>query len=243
MEQQKVLNKVKMLLALAGNNPIAEEAQSAMMKAQALLAKAGLSMSDAELFDTKHTSQVVHEGATEYVDNTEWWVKALAGVLADNFRCVAYVNTTPSGKSQVRFMGMKDDVALCKDVFSFAVRAMEYNAEQYLKRRKQRSSWEQFSFTYLLSQLQGSERGTEGQRNDYITGFIRGLDEKFREQVERNNWGLVLVKNDIVLRAQEAMDLGSDNPEPKTSEGDYEAFERGRKDGLAWDKPKGEIEG
>ena len=77
-------------------------------------------------------------------------------------------------------MGLKEDVAICKAVFTFAADTLDKNM---MKLRRQ----------YRKQGL-----STEGISGDYAAGFIAGLKAKYKEQVEKNNWGLVLVKDSLV---------------------------------------------
>lgn len=48
LDMEKIVAKIQKLFALAGNNPSEQEAASALLKAQALLAKYNLSQADVE---------------------------------------------------------------------------------------------------------------------------------------------------------------------------------------------------
>lgn len=173
MAEKNIISKIEKLLALAGNNPSEAEAQVAMLKAQKLMAEYNLDMAQ-----FKDQPQEKKEAVTEYFKgyhNTGWAI-SLAKVICDNFRC----NLLRASGYGLVFVGLKEDVAICKAVFSFAAKTLDKNM---MKLRRQ----------YRKQGLP-----TDGISGDYAAGFIAGLKAKYKEQVEENNWGLVLVKDALV---------------------------------------------
>lgn len=173
MTKENIISKIEKLLALAGNNPSEAEAQAAMLKAQKLMAEHNLDMAQ-----FKNKSKEEKEAVTEYFKgyhNTNWAI-SLAGVICNNFRC----NLLRAPGYGLVFVGLKEDVAICKAVFTFAANTLDRNM---MKLRRQ----------YRKQGL-----STEGISGDYAAGFIAGLRAKYKEQVEENNWGLVLVKDALV---------------------------------------------
>ena len=173
MTEKNIISKIEKLLALAGNNPSEAEAQVAMLKAQKLMAEHNLDMAQ-----FKDQPQEKKEAVTEYFKgyhNTGWAI-SLAKVICDNFRC----NLLRAAGYGLVFVGLKEDVAICKAVFTFAANTLDKNM---MKLRRQ----------YRKQGLP-----TDGISGDYAAGFIAGLKAKYKEQVEENDWGLVLVKDALV---------------------------------------------
>lgn len=173
MTENNIISKIEKLLALAGNNPSEAEAQAAMLKAQQLMAQHNLDMAQ-----FKNKPKEEKEAVTEYFKgyhNTNWAI-SLARVICNNFRC----NLLRAPGYGLVFVGLKDDVAICKAVFTFAANTLDRNM---MKLRRQ----------YRKQGL-----STEGISGDYAAGFIAGLGAKYKEQVEKNNWGLVLIKDALV---------------------------------------------
>lgn len=173
MTESNIISKIEKLLALAGNNPSENEAQAAMLKAQKLMAEHNLDMAQ---FENK--SQEKKEAIAEYLQgyhNTHWAI-SLGKVICNNFRC----NLLKAPGYGLVFVGLKGDVVICKAVFTFAAHTLEKNM---MKLRRQ----------YRKQGLP-----TDGISGDYAAGFIAGLKAKYNEQVNRNNWGLVLVKDALV---------------------------------------------
>ena len=84
MDNKSIISKIERLLALAGNNPSQEEAQSAMLKAQQMMAKYNLSM---EAFQEKEPEKKEVEQVWVKGGQSCQWMRSLAKVIADNFRC------------------------------------------------------------------------------------------------------------------------------------------------------------
>lgn len=174
MENTKIISKVENLLKLAGNNPEAKEAEAALLKAQELMAKYNLEMSQFQ-DQPKEKKEVIEKWIRG--GQSCQWMRKLAMVLADNFRCSLLVGT---GYGLV-FVGLKDDVGICTRVFEFASHSLDRNMKK------------------LRRQYRKQGLSTEGISGDYAMGFINGLQDKYKEQVEKNNWGLVLVKDNAVM--------------------------------------------
>ena len=77
---------------------------------------------------------------------------------------------------------------------------------------------------------------TRGIKNDYITGFLRGLRDKYKEQVESKGYALVLVKDDVVVKAVEKKKLKKRLKDNLVSSGLPGPFEAGYKDGRSFDE-------
>ena len=110
MNKEAWMKKVEKLLSLAGNNPSQEEAQSAMAKAQKLIAEYNLDMS--KLKDDEREDIVVVR--CEHPNNNGYRV-TLAHILSENFRCKVLMVG-----NRVNFIGYKTDAEVCKRVFEYA---------------------------------------------------------------------------------------------------------------------------
>ena len=217
MTNSNIISKIEKLLALAGNNPSETEAPAALLKAQQLMAEHNLDMAQ-----FKDQPQEKKEAVVEYFKgyhNTGWAI-SLAKVICDNFRCTLM---RAAGYGLV-FVGLKEDVAICRAVFTFASQTLDKNM---MKLRRQ----------YRKQGLP-----TDGISGDYAAGFVAGLKAKYREQVEKNNWGLVLVKDALV--EQKAQEIR--NPKAKARSGkklnrsgDMGLYTKGYLDGKSlWDNQK-----
>lgn len=141
-----MLNRVKKLLALANDTPFEAEARSAAKKAQELIAKYGLDLSQA----TGETVEYAVLPATH--PNNNGYRTKLAVVLAGNFRCKCImINNT------VHFFGRKSDAEVCVEVFNYL-----YKVSRTLGAREERKARKEGRSTY-------------GVANSYWDGFVRGL--------------------------------------------------------------------
>lgn len=171
---QKLVEKIKKLLALAGNNPSAEEAKAAMLKAQRLMAENNISM---EAVDEVPEDEIINEYVTS--TPTTPFASALALIISKNFRCEVLLVS----RFGYRFFGHKNDVELAKTIFQFAYKAMDKG------RTKIRAKYREMGLD------------TKGIAPDYCYGFIRGLDEGFKKQVAENCWALVVVPDEATKKA------------------------------------------
>lgn len=117
---EKMLDKVKKLLSLAGNNPSEEEAIAASLKAQELIAKYNLDLTDVE----KETLEISQAEYKTGVDKS--WKYGLAQAVANNFRVLNYW----VDKRKVVFYGYKQDATVAVSVFEYLFKFGERGARK-----------------------------------------------------------------------------------------------------------------
>lgn len=215
-----IIQKIKKALALAHGNSNAEEAHTAILLVQRLMVKHNLSMSDIPL--DKQKEKKTGRGYMN-MGRVEWWQRRLSVIVADNFRCHSFYN---SG-NYVGFIGLEEDAKIAIEIFRFASEAIKFHSAKYLRENKERRSRK-----YAIA-----------IKNDYIKGFLNGLKDKFKEQVESESLAIVLVKDAIVVRAVEDMKLKKGSPIRNTTANDGEALRQGYRDGKRFEKPVGQIGG
>ena len=154
MNKEALIKKVEKLLSLAGNNPSQEEAQSAMAKAQKLIAEYNLDMN--ELKDDKREDIVVVR--CEHPNNNGYRV-TLARILSENFRCKILIVG-----NRVNFIGYKTDAEVCKRVFEYAYKTARRGGQK--KEREART-------------LTGTGKGVF---NAFVSGFCVGVKKVLDEQ-------------------------------------------------------------
>lgn len=156
--KEEMLEKIKKLLALgdASKNNSEEEAQSAMLMAQKLMAKYDISAEEVEGKEEELYSHEMCEHKWDYAYRIP-----LAQVLAKNFRCMLYLK----GKGIV-FMGHSSDAKICKATFEFAYQFIMRKGNALYNKR------------YSMGQV------TKGVFNSYAQGFIAGLQEAFDVQCQ-----------------------------------------------------------
>ena len=154
--KDQMIEKVKKLLALGdtSKNSSDEEAKSAILMAQKLMAKYDISVEEVEEPEEQEYSHEECEHKWDYAYRIP-----LAHILAENFRCMLYVRD-----KRIVFMGHPADAKICKATFEFAYSfIMRRGSSIYNKR-------------YSMGLT------TKGVFNSYATGFLSGLREAFDVQ-------------------------------------------------------------
>lgn len=152
-DMNKMLDKVRKLLALAGNNPSEEEAKAAALKAQELIAQYNLDLSQGcEEKVSYKLVQAVHS-------NNEGYRKPLAVAIAENFRCKAIMVG-----NMVNFFGRDADAEACAATFNYLYR-VSHNLGLKLEREARKRG-----------------ESTHGVANSYWRGFITGIQDALGEQ-------------------------------------------------------------
>jgi len=220
-QNEKVLDKVKKLLTKADSsyNSNENECEAAMLKAQSLLAEAGLSMED--LSDDVALKEIIETLVMGY-GSTIWWKKALARIICANFRCISFIRKI-KGKTSIGFIGLKEDAEIAKSVYQFASKYLDHSAGMFMLKNP-------------------AKDGRAGIKNNFFKGFLKGLEDKYAEQVKNNNWGLVIVKDKVVDEYVENMKLKKSKTTTYIAgSNDQAAKLEGYKAGKSFNVPVAEI--
>lgn len=176
----QILEKISKALRLGTNNSNQNEAQSAILAAQRLMAKYRISQEEIDDFinekDNQDT-QVIEENAEKEMNN-EKWKKRLMITIAQNFRCDVYYK---GGKLVI--VGAKEDILISKRVYLYAKQAILNTFKKFFKEN------------YDLSFKDDSFRNK--CKRDYAYGFIKGLSQKFEEQKAKSEMSLVVINPDV----------------------------------------------
>lgn len=157
-KREKMIEKIKKMMALAENNPSEEEALSAALQAHKLMVKYNIHEEDVSLEEVKDEITSIF---SEQKHNAHLmaWRKQLGAVVAKAFRCKCYI----SGQDVV-FRGYKDDAQLALEVY-----LMLYTIGDKLGSKGYAQQME--------------EEGTgKGAYNSVTLGFLRGVNDAFGEQ-------------------------------------------------------------
>lgn len=225
-ERESAVRKIQKALALASNNPSIQEAETALLKAQELMVKYGIASS--EVGNTVSEKEVIEGYVVDTYEDIEWWHREIADVIANNFKCYFFTRSIKDGrktKYKMVFLGLKEDVEICKELYGFIETSLSYYSQQYVTLKK-------IKVTAQKKMV----------KNDYIRGFIKGLDDKFKEQVDRNGWGLVLVKDALVTQKYDTYNLKTVNTKYKHA-GDQDAVNAGYERGKSLEKDRTAIAG
>ena len=189
--QEQVIEKIRKLLNLSQSSN-ENEAQSAMLMAQKLMAQYNIAMSQVE--DAVEDHDVVEESADKKAHRTRW-KRALARCVADNFKCDMYMKG--NGSYATVFVGKKESLEICKAVYEAAVRFIDLNFAKWWNMEGKWQGWEELPLFRSIR-----------MKDSYARGFIHNLKEKFEAQkvtADKEGWGLVLVKDADVTAHMQAM--------------------------------------
>ena len=155
-DKKQIIEKIKKIMALSENNPNQNEAISAALKAQKLMAK--FHIEESELGEELTESKI---DSMECVVNgkTQKWRLQLAVVLAKNFRCKIYLNN-----GNVTFYGYEEDVKICSEVF-YSLYKIGVKLSDKLKRETRKES--------------GTAKGI---RNTFCMGYVAGIKSELEKQ-------------------------------------------------------------
>lgn len=219
--------KIKKLLALS-KSPNEHEAQSALAKAQQLMAEHKISMAEVE--DKEQRKAHEHLAGVTYSARRDPWILRLSQVISKNYCCESF-SYREQGKQTYKlyFCGLNEDVEICMIAFKYATDCIRSE----IKNRK--SKGKLFNYTNEL---------VTSICNGYAYGFIKGLDEAFEEQkraASQSEVNLSLVLSTPPEVAKRMSELGLKKTKfhskqaAKLSKSDYEA---GKKDGRDFDITK-----
>jgi len=221
MVDEKLLAKIHNLFKLAEGNSNQNEAQNAMLKAQQLMAKNGIEQS--EVIGILKPKEVLSENITE-VGRLSWWEKSLSMIVAKNFRCEIYIHKVRYKGGSIVFLGLKDDVRLAKMVYNFATAAILNDTVKFVK---------QYKKNYVVYNV--------GIKNDFLNGWLKGLDAKYKEQVSQNGWGLILVKDPLVQQELGKIHLRKGQRNSVNRDHNDNAYGKGFENGSKFNSPIGAL--
>lgn len=157
-KREKMMEKIRKMLALAQDNPSMEEGLAAALHAQKLMAKYNIHEDEVSLEEVKDeiSSIFTHQNHKLALMG---WRKVLGGIVAKNFRCKCYI----SGQDVV-FRGYTQDAKIALDVYMalYTIGNKLAKAEE-TKARKETGS-------------------AKGVYNSFALGYLRGIEEGFGEQ-------------------------------------------------------------
>lgn len=184
--EQTIINRIRKLLALAGDQANVHEAEAAILKAQALMAEYGV---DPHSIESAPQKKIVYQDLFGQKTRINRADQSLAVVLGNNFRCVVF---RKGDSRRLMVFGLEQDVQILTSLLDFVLPAMHRLANEY-----------------ALSRKKTDPHAPHGRflKNSFMFGFRDGLKRKFAEQVKQNNWGLVLVKDPVVTEEEIRLDL------------------------------------
>jgi hypothetical protein len=130
VQMDRIVERVKKLFALAGNNPNENEAAAAAEKAQAILIEHNLSMTD--ITNSRIDDDMVID--QELVTSAYPWRRMLASAVAKMYFCKYYYIRMPGYKAVHNFVGEKHNIAVAKMMFIYLDQQIDRLAREGAKR-------------------------------------------------------------------------------------------------------------
>lgn len=138
-KQKEILEKVKKLLALAANNPEANEAKSAMDMAGKLLAQYDLSMEMIE--EGQRANRFSSEDVPVYIDRNAFWEGQLSMVVSEVFNCKVFRNAGVTTKYTWCFVGETHNVEICIWYLKYLRLQISKRTEEKYQKMKDRDAY------------------------------------------------------------------------------------------------------
>lgn len=170
--REDIISRIRKLLALGRDNPSAEEATSAVLMAQRLIVKYGVS--DDELNADGDAPENIVGVDAEPLVNARAWRWQLACIIADSFRCKMWQTKYMSAgraRKKFTFYGYEQDAQAASLAFTYLYRTGNRLANAAVREVKRKG--------YLV----------DGAYNSYIMGFLGGL----RTELEKQSRELLVV--------------------------------------------------
>ena len=155
--EEKIIQTIRKILELSKNNPSEEEAKSAALKAQEMLAKYHIDMKEVESIDIDAVESI--EEVRVDLPAKKWKYR-LAKIVADNFRCKHFY----IGKSILVFYGHKTDADIASETYKYL-----FDIGNRLAGRE-------------VDRVFGETGTSTNVYNSFVAGFCAGIEEALGEQ-------------------------------------------------------------
>ncbi|MBC1604503.1 DUF2786 domain-containing protein [Listeria rocourtiae] len=200
---QKIVRKVKGMLAISRDSASDEESQSAFLMAQKLMLEYNIAKQDVE--DVELAEENIGEESVTIYKKLFWWERELGEIIAKNFRVkVFYTNKRFGGsnqtKSKIMFYGFGKDLELAKEMYLLAYEVMLHHSKVFIEKNYEEFGWVRERYY------------TESMKASYIRGFLKGLEVKFNEQVSvlRQQYEVMILMPVAVQEKYDKMAAGFD---------------------------------
>lgn len=178
MTREDVFKKVKDLLRLAENNDNLAEATLAFGKAQELLSKYNLSMSDIE-HDLEAKEAIEEQEGIESNGRMASWKKALASSIARANQCFSY--TKMIDKSTIKVVGRPSDIQIVNYMYLVISREIERLCKVNQPSNLNKSSGKIWSNSFKI----GAVKAISDRFNEVKKQSMENADEKAIVRVEK----------------------------------------------------------
>ena len=174
---EKILDKIRKLLALAGSdNP--GEAENALLLARKLMAQHKVTESDLSEKKPGQVRQVLYTGET-FSGLRNCWLVDVAHVIAENHCCgVCMYGYQNRSVKQIKFIGLDDDPLIARELLDYAVSLIKTQARVYresipgYRGVKNKNAWtRQFEANFAAGFAAGlrAKYAAQNQQEDHAT--------------------------------------------------------------------------
>lgn len=201
---EKIIVKIQNLLELAYDAPNDEEGQTALLMAQKLMVKHNLTLKEVS---AKQKKENIGETVGTWAYRLPWWQEQLAAILGENFRCKTIRRRKrKEGVTEMIFFGYQSDAELCTRVYEGAILYLQYRLKRLFPTIT-KARWKDYKKSYLL-------------------GFLRGLDDRFKAQVQSSEEFALMVQVPAEVLEEKRLRMGELKSRAVniTVELDYEAY-------------------
>lgn len=193
----KIIERIRKLLAMAGDKSSEREAAIAASRAAKLMAEYNVAMADVIANDLRNDGNVVNETMTDmtYARAYPVWINSLSIIVARLFDCEVRLTNKYWAKDdvnhvQLSIFGYKSDVEVAKYVFIFLLTTAQRMAQ---------NAWDKKSDRYK-SQVSGHV----SWKRQYCLGIVDGIEGRLHELYKKpevvasSGTSLVVMKKEII---------------------------------------------
>lgn len=232
-KNEKIIKKIKGLLAISRDERNDEESQSAFILAQRLMLQYSIDKSLVEDSEYYENEDSIDEESVTIFKKLYWWEKELAQIISKNFKVKNFVRSKVR-KSKVIFFGFGKDLELAKEMFILAYDVILFHSKKFID-----------EFYSIRDGFQRDRYLTASIKSSYINGFLQGLEKRFSEQISE----LRQVYEVLVLIPEEVEEAYKEKVKSFTRKATYgipnarisSAYEKGFTDGNSIDFTKRTI--
>jgi hypothetical protein len=190
-DNEKIVNKIKALLAMAEDQHGLPEGEVAAKIAEKLMREHAIEMH--HLQEKEVIIQITQEVGRSN------WTRNLLHQVAIFCSCKMWIIT---GTRNVGIAGHSADLEVCEYLFDLIRLQIENKCEQFMKSEKRKDSFNPFSSTLPSSASNGSGKGSA---NDFKMSAVAGVADKLRKIKSVNNGAENRDSNALVLSRYNAV--------------------------------------
>lgn len=215
----KIIDKVKNLLALASNNPSENEAKAAMLKAQELMLKYNINLTEEEQNDRDSNLVVTKVFVFKKKLKLQQHHLNIASLIAKNFRTKTYYSNVGT-----YFVGFEEDATTCVMLMDFLVEFIESTFPIFLKQDKKNNPLKYYGEGQSFSKY---------IKRSWIAGFVNGLNKAFEDRLEDKTYEIMVVTPTAVEKAYNELELRTVSRKRRSEAKDRSAYTEGFEKGKS----------